>query len=160
MKEKDKRLLWLMFSVLLIIVFILLWQSCQPEPPIVTPTPTKTATKVPTATPTEKPTVVPPTPTKMPVPTVEPTKPPTVTPTPEAIWLTVHTGWDKGHLFFRHGPSKSFPSIYPINALPEGTQLLFQQCVNPSGYVWVEVWFTQMGYVYSDFVLPDICHIE
>jgi cytoskeletal protein RodZ len=81
MKEKDKRLLWLMFSVLLIIVFILLWQSCQPEPPIVTPTPTKTATKVPTATPTEKPTVVPPTPTPTEMLTVTPTEKPTVVPT-------------------------------------------------------------------------------
>lgn len=160
------RILLTLFSLLLVMVAgVLLLGWCGPEQP--TPTATLTATLAPSPTstlqptrpqPTAPPTRSDPTVTLEPSPTVTPTRPqPTATlePTATPETIEVYTGWVLGHLFFRRGPDIGFVSIWPVNALPEGTVLVFQSCT-PFG--WAQVHFAgETGFVKSKYTFPDRC---
>lgn len=148
--------------VFLAAVVLLMPRSCvipdePPPPPTDTHAPTQTP--LPTNTPTPQPTSTP-LPTFTHTPTPEPTATPrptaTQTPEPTPVYLRVFTGWDLGHLHFRRGPS---PRFLPLDWLPEGTPLIFLRCFELyEGFPWVEVVLDGVqGWVYSDYVFPEVC---
>jgi len=146
-----------------LVVLLLRAGGCAKHPatptwtPVVTterpPSPSPTATAIP-----QKPTLThTPTPTATAEPTATPS--PTHTATPGPVWVEVDVPYEMS-AWFRSCPSVGCVSIYPVNTVHDGQLLLFQQCANPAGFVWVEVYNGTTGYVYSDYIRPDVCRIR
>ena len=153
------------FILLIVAVtFLLLWNAggCEQPPATSTPVaPTVTVTPPPSPTPTATPTVIPQIPTLTHTPTLEPsvTPKPTHTAPPTPVWLEIRVPYD-GSVWFRSCPSRGCVSIYPLNTIPTGDRVIFRQCANPAGFIWVEIYNGTIGYVYSDYVWPDICRVR
>jgi len=152
-------LIWLFVALLIVLIMV---RQCTNQPPVETQTPTPTAYY--TLTPTkEYPTVYPvtwtPTPTSTKV--LEPTATMTPSPTPTLgpNWVEISVPYDMS-VWFRSCPSTGCVSIYPVNTIHNGERVIWRQCANPAGYMWVEVWYGTVGYVYSDYVRPDVCRIR
>jgi len=154
------------FILVLLVTFLLLvglGGRCARPPVVPTRTPVATTELVtpppsPTNTPTRYPTL---THTPTPTATAEPTDAPkpTHTATPGPEWLEISVPYDMS-VWFRSCPSRECVSIYPLNTIRSGERVIFRQCANPAGFVWVEIWYGAPGYVYSDYVRPDVCRIR
>jgi len=164
-RRNCNRIFWSCIIIIAVFAlsFLLLLRAGGCVQPPATPTPTRVAitetvapSPSPTATPTRYPTL-----THTPTATAEPTdKPkPTHTATPGPEWLEISVPYDMS-VWFRSCPSRECVSIYPLNTIRSGERVIFRQCANPAGFVWVEIWYGAPGYVYSDYVRPDVCRIR
>ena len=157
---------WVILIFLLLLCGGVIWYGCRPDPP---PPPTPTLTEVtdePTST--EVPPTVSPTETKVQpsltetVPSETDTPTPTEKPTFEPEVVTICTGYVEGHAHWRKGPGLAYLPFWwydetghPVGGwLPEGTELIFVEEVNPYEDVyWTEVLYEgKPGFTWSELI--------